>query len=337
MGIGLGDMAMHMYIGETVSKKLRGAFITTTTIVFSIGIMFTYAAPLFFHYHHILLMVLAINALLFLSVFDLIESPYFLLANGLTEKAMENVRWLNDYTSKQAEDELKIMSAHIDKIMNVVDLIRDFRKPEIYKSSCIVISVGVFATLLSTVTTCFANVVFPRMESISSSEFAIGFTALVMLVSCGGSLVVDRYGRRVLLLWGFTVQTVAQAGIALLFYLHDNYHLEIAYFPQLMFAYITITFLSFQFACMVPYGVVRGEIFPTSLKNIGIGMNVIVNSLANSVFSYFFLPVIETFGIYLNFAIFSVSCLAAVLIVATLLPETKKKSLTEIQLMLRKS
>lgn len=325
-----------MYVGEAVSKRFRGAFISITLIVFCVGVVLTYAASIFLVYDHILFVIFATNVLLLLCTFDLVESPYYLSMTGQTEEAAKSLKWLGDYTPKEAEEELKIIGEHVEKAMNVFDLIHNFHKPEIYKGFCIVSSLGVVLTLLQSVTTCFANLVFPSTESISSSAFAIGFTALIALASCGSTLVIDRYGRRVLLVCGLILQTITQASIALLYYLHDVYNVDFPNFPWLMFGFITVTFLLLQFACAVPYSVVRGEIFSTSSKSIAIGSNIIFNSLSNTIFSYLFLPIIAAYGIYLNFLIFSITSLVGLLIVSSLLPETKGKSLIEIQVMLQK-
>lgn len=331
----MGDMAMFMYIGETVSKKFRGAFISIAMITYTVGIMSIFAASIFFSYDRILLAVLAGNVLLLLSTFDLVESSYFLLINGQTEKALNNLKWLNHYTPKKAEEELEVISDNVEKCMNVFDLVRNFNKPEIYKSCCIVISLGIVITLLQTVTTCFANLVFPKMDTVSTSEFAIGFTALVTFATCGSTLIIDKYGRRALLLFGLILQTIAHASISILYYLQDGEYVKFPNFPWLMFGFISVTFFMFQFGCVVPYAVVRGEIFPTNFKSIAVGGNVIFNALSNSIFSYFFLQIVDAYGIYLNFLMFSIVCLAGLLIVFVLLPETKGKSLIEIQTILQ--
>lgn len=336
LNIGIFDSSYVSYVGEILLGRTRGMFCSCVVLSFNFGTTLAYLLGTYCAYDDTSLILLVLSLLCLLSTLYLVESPYFLLMRGDTEKALQNLAWLRNQSAKQVEPELAEMNTSTEKNVKFSELLDNLRKPEVYKSCCIVSSLGIVGSLIGTTISSYANVILPTSELISSNLFAVFFSFLTMLVICVASQLIDRCGRRALLIPGFLLMSVAFVLLGVLFYLQDHRILQIPYFPWLIFTILTSTYLWYQMAVNLPTTVVRSEIFPSRFKNIGVNANIILNASTNFTASYFFLQIVDYCGTYLNFLIFSAASLVALVIVYCFLPETKGKTLVEIQTILMK-
>lgn len=323
-----------MYMGEVLSKRFRGMLCSSVYICFSFGTTSAFLLGIYCTYDDISLTLMVFSIMFFISTLHAVETPYFLLMRGDTENAVKNLAWLRNHDPKQAERELAEICKSAENNIKFSALLENCKKPEVYKSCCVLLPLGIINSLISLISY-YANIVLPTSELLSSEHFAVLFSVLTMLVTCVCSQLVDRCGRRALVIPGFFLLTIAFACIATFFYLQDQHVIHIPYFPWVIFILVTASYLWYQLSANVPVGVVRTEIYPSNFKNIGISLNIICNGLTNFLSAFLFLLIVHHYGIYLNFFILCFSSIVALIISYFLLPETKNKTLSEIQTALR--
>lgn len=95
-----------------------------------------------------------------------------------------------------------------------------------------------------------------------------------------------------------------------------------------MLTIFSCLYAMFMFALI---GILRGELLPQSVKMLGAGLCTFVLSVGSFLNTRTFLPIAETFGMEFNFALFSVSALILAVYTYFDLPETRGKTLVEIQ------
>lgn len=126
---------------------------------------------------------------------------------------------------------------------------------------------------------------------------------------------------------GIAFMIIANIALAVLF--------AIGFFSSLM-AYLAVVGIfvfrvgySFGFGSLV--WVYSSETLPSRLRSLGSSVLLTVDLIANLIVSLFFLSALETFGGAITFAGFGVLAIIAWLFVLRLAPETKGRSLDEIQ------
>lgn len=141
-------------------------------------------------------------------------------------------------------------------------------------------------------------------------------------------MLVDRLGRRPILLSGIAMMIVANVILIAVFSAGSEFGgalTAVGFFGVLMF---TVGF-TFGFGALV--WVYAGESFPSRLRSIGSSTMLTSDLVANAIVAAFFLSMLESFGGAGTFAVFGVLALAAFAFVYRLAPETKGRQLEEIR------
>lgn len=157
----------------------------------------------------------------------------------------------------------------------------------------------------------------------SNSIFYSVFIGLINLVMTLVALrLVDRLGRRVLLLGSLTGMLVTLTLLGLSFEAELNSVITLI----CMVLYIA------AFACGLGpvFWVLVGELFPPSARATGSSASTTVNWLANFVVGLVFLPVVDAIGQGPTFWIFAVICAFGLFFVLRYVPETRGRDFNEV-------
>jgi sugar porter (SP) family MFS transporter len=131
---------------------------------------------------------------------------------------------------------------------------------------------------------------------------------------------IDRLGRRTLLLIGIPGMILSLLILALFF------NSSIASIIGLL---LYIMFFGISLGPVV--WVLTAEIFPLEIRGKAVSVALFTNWVAQLFVSWFFLFIVEMIGIGSTFYLFALTSLAAFLFVYFFVPETKRKTLEEIQ------
>jgi MFS transporter, SP family, xylose:H+ symportor len=176
------------------------------------------------------------------------------------------------------------------------------------------------------------NIIFNYAEEIyrsagygvSGTLFNIVITGTINLVFTIGALVlVDRFGRRALMLFGC-------AGIALSHaVLGVTYRVGTKGLPVLLITLCTIACYALSLAPVT--WVLISEIFPNRIRGLGVSISVSALWLASFLLTFTFPILNHWLGMAGTFWIYGGICMAGFLFVLARVPETKGKTLEEIE------
>lgn len=148
------------------------------------------------------------------------------------------------------------------------------------------------------------------------------------------SLIVDKLGRRLLLLLSIVVITLCTFTLGLYFYLKTDAQLnvsDIAWLPLLSLSgYIIVFSLGFG---PIPW-ILIGEIFPSKIKGAASSIVCLFNWSCVFLVTKLFPLFVTWFGAGITFWCFAVCSAIGIFFVALIIPETKGKTLSEVQAML---
>jgi MFS family permease len=188
------------------------------------------------------------------------------------------------------------------------------------------ISIGAFNQLEGiNVILYYLNSIFTSagFSQVSGDQQAIAVGATNFLFALVGMSLIDKIGRKTLLLIGAAGTSICLAGVAWLFKTQSH--------PGAL-VWLLVTYIAFfsmsQGAVIWVY---IGEIFPNSVRSKGQGVGSASHWIMNTLIALAFPVVVHSFSKETPFVFFAVMTVVQFLVVLFVFPETKGQTLEELQ------
>ncbi|VEN50478.1 unnamed protein product [Callosobruchus maculatus] len=334
MGIGLNMayVAMPMYVGEIAHKNIRGLLSSFTFIFMLLGVLIIYCVGTYTPYYVPPTISVALLVIQFVGFIFMPESAYYLLSKGKEEEARASlIKFRNGIG---VEDEFKEMKEAYENSKTEKGRIQDIFLVRSYRKAILTMIFLNLAQLLSSYEIFLMNLHIILEEAgstyISPGIVGIVFSAVTLTAAAAAATVVDKFGRKILMIISSFLTAICLLCIAIYFHLKVlEYDLTVVnWLPTVaVMAYA----LSFKFGLGIVPIVLTSEIFAPKMKAIGMtladGMYVV--SSIGALQLYFFLR--DTYGMHVPFYLFALFTFFAGPYVWLFVPETKGKTLDEIQ------
>ncbi len=330
IGVGVIAVAVPLYLSEIVPPNLRGRGITLFQIFLTAGIMLAYLVDLLFtpseNWHAMFALLYIPSGILFLSMLILPETPRWLLANKQEQKARTVLHTI--MPAEQAQKEIELINKGLTHTSSDWRQLfsRQFMTP---------LLIALFIAISNQLTG--INVLFqyaPKvmdmtgMPSHAASMLAtLGIGCVNFITTLVAMLLIDRIGRKYLLTLGTAGLILANLFLACCstFFHPDTVQ---AYF---MLAGFLIYTASFAIGPGVVVWLAISELLPTRVRGKAISLCLFVNSLTATILSSTFLSMLNHIGMSLTYCFFAFCCFLYFLIAKYGLPETKGRTLEDIQ------
>ncbi|KAK7586153.1 hypothetical protein V9T40_004029 [Parthenolecanium corni] len=330
IGIAFSETAAPLYIGENSSPNIRGVFGSMCSLAFYMGELIAFLVGTYCSYETIAIVFAAISFAVLLSTTLLREPAQHLLAKGHHKEAEERFFELRGH-SDTAQQEFEQTKIGLDQPKEPfsIGLLTD----KSMRAVCMVSSY-MYITGYAPINA-MSSLAFSSVENFTPNELTT-LLGIIQLVSIFfSSSVVDRIGRRPLLMISAVICTLIHLTIAALYYCQET-GISVPYFAWILFAFITaysVLAATIMFPLMTT---VRGELLSPRFKSVGACIAIIVNSIISVLWAGSFLPIAELYGMKANFLWFAAMSFVFLVYVYFDLPETKGLTLTEIQSSLKK-
>jgi len=156
-------------------------------------------------------------------------------------------------------------------------------------------------------------------------------TSVKALATTLSVVMVDRLGRRLLLLVGIAGMTIATTCLAIVFHFYGT---DDANLGTILFLMLYVASYQIGFGPIV--WLLISELFPNSVRSRAVAISVFTNFGANLIMTFSFSIMESKLGITWTFVIYASLCLVALFFVFAKLPETKGKKLEEIAALFQK-
>lgn len=332
---GASSAVAPMYTAEISESSIRGSLGSFFQLMITAGILYTYMLGAVVSYTWLAVLCGLVPVVFLISFFSAPESPAYLLRNNKRSQAEKSLRKLRG-SSYNINVELNELQNDINKSMqarsSVMELIT--RKATI-KGLIISLGLMLFQQLSGVNAVIFYSVsIFETAGSSLDPAVATIIVGVVqVLATYASTLLVDRAGRRILLLISDAIMALCLGSLGYYFYLRESGKdvSNIGLLPLLSVVVFIIVF-SIGFG-PIPW-MMTGELFSSQIKGVASGIAVGLNWFLTFVVTKSFQPLVNDIGSAGTFWIFSGICCAGTIFVALIVPETKGKSLEEIQKML---
>lgn len=347
-GIGITLNLSPMYISEMSPTNMRGKFVSVNQLMIMIGILVAQTAnwrislldtempanataeiirqswngQMGWRWMFGLQVIPA--TLFFVLMIIMPESVRWLVKKGQDSKARRILTRIGgtDYADREvAFIKNTISENEVDKVN-----FRDLIEPRLFK----ILLLGIFLAILQQ--WCGMNVIFYYAADIFR---AAGYDILQMMgqIVIIGSvmvisviitiLVVEKTGRKALMLFG-------TGGLAIIYIIEGYFfHIDKLGIPIVVLTLASVAIYSLTLAPVV--WVLLSEIFPNRIRGAAMSLAAISLWIGNFSLTFTFPSIKESLGWTLNFWLYAIICIIGFLVMVYKLPETKGKSLEEIE------
>jgi len=335
--IGISLVAVPIFVAESMPAAIRGTTLVAYQVAAVVGIIIGYVSALALSglagavNWRIMLGLAAVPAALLLpALIRLPETARFLLIRGRTVEARASLA-----RTTPADDIDKTM-ADIQSALGSggVGRLREMLRGPYLRATVFVVGLGFFIQITGiNATVAYGPRIFEAMGITTTTQSILMATLVqcIALVAVIASMsVVDRWGRRPILLTGITIMIVSQLVMVAAFIGHDGgaFSTTQTVLGFVGLAGINIGFV-FGFGALV--WVYSSESFPARLRGYGSSAMLGSDLLANIIVVQFFLTVLTSLGGAWSFGIFAILAMLAWVFVWRLAPETRGRELEEIQ------
>ncbi|MDB6094854.1 MAG: xylE 1 [Verrucomicrobia bacterium] len=326
-GVGIASMLVPLYIAEISPVAWRGRLVSLQQFAIISGILFAYLSNALIvrmatesaEQWRLMFAVGAVPAFVFFVLLLLVpESPRWLAQHGELERAG---RILARITGGNASEmDLAAMKGTPER--GTLGML--FRQP----GPRAALAVGVTLAVLQQITGINAVLYYaPEIFRQAGAVDAIGDTVWIGLVNfaftCVASALVDRWGRKPLLLAGAIGMTCSLGWVSAAYAFHLS--------PFCLLAGILAYVASFAASFGPVVWVVLAEIFPARVRGRALSVATVVLWSACFAVSQSFPVLVAWLGSALTFALYTAASLLSILYVAWRVPETRGVPLEEIE------
>jgi sugar porter (SP) family MFS transporter len=344
VGIGIASTISPLYIAEIAPPKYRGLFVSINQLTVVLGILgaqitnmlITEKIPDGFTEAQILASWngqtgwrwmfwagLFPAILFFVLMFLIPESPRYLAKKGKYDKAGTVLNKIGgtEYTSAAINEIKETLEdeSHSTSLSTLLD-----------KRTLGILLIGI--VLASFQQICGVNILFNYAEEIFKSA-GYSMNQLFMNIVITGSInliftlvamgTVDKLGRKKLMLIG-------SAGLAIIYALMGYfYYTHVTGMPLMMLVLLAISIYAMTLAPIV--WVILSEIFPNRVRGLAMSISTFALWIASAVLVQTFPFLKGQFGTHGTFWIYGAICILGFVFVWAKLPETKNKSLEQIE------
>jgi len=333
LGIGASSVLGPMYVAEISPARLRGRLVGFFQFNVVFGILLAYLSNYLVSLANLgsvewrwqLGIAAFPSAIFFLLLFTIPRSPRWLAEKGRVEEARIVLERTGEPQYEKALQDIVESIGQLKGQKNEPLFQRRYRLPIF-----LAISIGMFNQLaginaiLYYLNDIFAHAGFGKLSS-GLQAVAVGATNLLFTMI--GMAVIDKAGRKILLLIGAVGTAACLAGVAAIFATSQHQHVLL----WLLIAYIAFFALS-QGAVIWVY---LSEVFPTLVRAKGQSLGAFTHWIMNALIAWTF-PTIAAISGAIPFVFFAMMMVLQFVVVLLLYPETKGVSLEEMQRRLEK-
>jgi sugar porter (SP) family MFS transporter len=330
IAVGSASMVVPLYIGEIAPPRIRGALVSFNQLAITTGILASYLVDYRLassENWRLMFGLAAIPAILmFIGMLFQHESPHWLVAQGREDEARRVLHSVRNQGHIETEvAELRELSTHRSSVREVFN-------PGLRHVMTIGVMLAVFQQITGINTVIYYAPTLLSSAGLGNSAALLANVvngAVNVLLTIVAIRLLDRTGRRPLLLGGTAGMAVAMALIGLTFAIGGGQLHGIA-------AYVAIAGLliytgSFAIGLGPVFWLLISEIYPVKIRGQAMSVATMANWGANFVVTVSFLTLLSAIGNAGTFFLFAGLSVVALVYFQRQVPETKNRSLQDIE------
>ncbi len=331
IAIGMASFIVPLYIAEVAPINIRGALVSLNQLAITLGIVISYMVDLYFapngSWRWMLGLAVIPSLVLAFGMFFMPPSPRWLISKGSESKAikvLKRIRGIENVDKEVNEIEQTLLLENEGKWSDLLE-------PKIRSALIIGIGLAAFQQLTGINTVIYyapTILEFAGLQTATVTIFAtVGIGVVNVLLTVLSILLIDRVGRRPLLLVGITGM-ILSLGVMGLAFIMPNLTGSLGWVAIIcLMLYVG----SFAISLGPIFWLMIAEIYPLRIRGRAMSIVTMINWATNLVVAITFLTIIELLGASGTFWLYGVVAVLSLIFVYYRVPETKGKSLEEIE------
>jgi MFS transporter, SP family, arabinose:H+ symporter len=328
LGIGGSSVLGPVYIAELAPAKWRGRMVGLFQINIVVGILLAYLSNYLIVLQHLgatqwrweFGVAIIPSGIFLILLYSIPRSSRWLVTTNQTDEALEVLRLMGSPNSEAELQEI-IDSVHLDRGIKPEPLFNRKYTFPIF----LAVTIGMFNQLSGiNALLYYSNSIFASagFSSNSAALQTVGVGLVNLLATFLGMSLIDKLGRKTLMLIGSVGMVIALSGVAWVF--SSNAHQSMLVWLFMLF----IIFFAISQGSVI--WVYIAEVFPSRVRSkgqsVGSSSHWIMNALIAGAFPY-----IAAKSHALPFVFFAAMMAVQFVVVLFIYPETKQRSLEQIQ------
>ena len=341
IAVGGGSATVPVFIAEIAGPSRRARLVSRNELMIVSGQLLAYvlSAVLAALLHtpgiwrYMLAIAMVPGVLLLIGTFFVPPSPRWLASKGRFDEAQHVLEQLRDTkdAAKREVEEMKTQEKQAHKHVAARELLR---QPWVLKLLLIGVGLGFTAQFTGVNAFMYYTPIILKhtgMGTNAALTATIGNGIVSVIATLLGIWAIGRYGRRHLLMTGLVIVIMMQAALGcVLMFMPQNLTQSYAALACIL------VFLLFMQMCISPvYWLLMSELFPMQVRGLLTGTAVSMQWLFNATVAFLFPIAVDTLG-NPTFFVFAAINIGSLIFVFLCLPETKGKSLEQIEKHMKK-
>ncbi|XP_015116042.1 facilitated trehalose transporter Tret1 [Diachasma alloeum] len=330
-GTGTSFAVLPMYLGEIAPAKIRGILLTAIMMASRVGILFSYVVCPLVSLQTSALISLVLPVPFVCCFIWLPESPYHFMRRGRREEASKSLTILRG--TKDIHTELHTIETSVKAEMaNSGGLGQIFLVPGNRRSMTVGAVLGLIQQLSgSQAIMMYTQSIFDQANVGLEGKYLAIILGVIQIICTGlCTVIVDRNGRRPLLLFSSIGSLISTGAVAVYFNLqYSNVSTTSIEWLPATGCMFYVVFYSLGLAPLPT--TVMGELFPTNIKSLACVIVVFIANFTGFVVGKTYQLISDSMGTHVAFWMFTLFNVLGTIYIWYCVPETKGKTLQEIQ------
>ncbi|XP_029167631.1 facilitated trehalose transporter Tret1-like [Nylanderia fulva] len=332
VGVGAACVLVPTYISEIAETSTRGTLGAMFQLFLTVGILLAFILGAVLSYTAFAVICALIEIAFFASFVWMPESPVWLVNKKLKPEATHAMVIFRG-ESYDPSEELAEMQREAEQAASKKSSIFDLVRTRAAKKALLASLGGMLFQQLSGINAVifYTVTIFQASGSSMSPELASIVVAVVQVVMSGvAAVIVDRAGRKPLLIFSSSVMAVSLVALGLYFNIKANEN-DVSNLGWLPLTSLTLFMISFSIGMGPIPWMLMGELFPAETKAVASGIAVMLNWFLVFLVTKTFPMMNDELGADATFWIFAGIMVVGTVFIYFFIPETKGKSSQEIQ------
>ena len=330
IAIGIASEVTPLYISEMSPSRMRGSLVSLNQLAITIGIVVSYlvdfALSAFQAWRYMLGLAAIPAIILGIGMLPLPDTPRWLINHNEADKArkvLKRIRGKDDVEGevKEIQDGLKKQRGGRAELFN----------PMVKPALIIGVSLAIFQQVTGINTVIYYAPTIFQFAGITSASSAILATVAVGVVNVIMTIVaimlLDRVGRRPLLLIGLAGMIFSLGLLGAIFFLPSL----LSSLGDLAVIGLMLYVASFAIGLGPVFWLLISEIYPLRVRGLAMSIASEANWGSNLIIALTFLTLVQVLGQSGTFWLYALVGVGAWIFAFLLIPETKGKTLEEIE------
>ncbi|XP_037877228.1 facilitated trehalose transporter Tret1-like isoform X3 [Bombyx mori] len=343
LSIGMLSPLRSVLIGEYASPRNRGAFLTTISLTQAFGIFFVHLIGSILSWQKTALICVFFSFVSLVMTIYSPESPSWLASKNRYEESREVFRWLR---GNDEEDELEEMiqarMLYEDAAISLKakrsesrfrEMITTIKKKEFHKPIILMMHAYVMVQFAggTTMAAYSTKIIKLILGPAANANFWMIVLDTQRLISNSVAVfVINKLKRRTMMFATGGLCVFSQIAISGYTYLRSEHALpyDAMWIPALL---INLQFFTVATGMLPLPNVIGGEVFPLEYKSIGGTISLATMSVSFFLVLKTFPGLVDSVGVHGTYTVYSLMLCYCLLVIWILLPETKGKTLQQIE------